>query len=290
VLLWGGWLLVNGLVFSYMQGLAHSYYAVAIAPPIAALIGVAGREAWRRRGSWFARVVLAAMVAAGGAWSYVLLNRVPTWYPEVRYTLVGLCALAVIGLLAGGLALKRVAVAGLAAAVLAGVAGSAAYAVDTVAIPRTGPDPSSGPAQTTSMSSGSMSSGSMPSGGTGGTGSQGGAAANAELTSLLAATNTTWAAATVGVSSGASLELSSGRNIMAVGGFTGTDASPTLAQFKKYVAQGKVRYFISSGRGGIGGSRANTVADAISSWVSAHYAPTTVGGQTVYDLSNPTSS
>ena len=102
MVLWGGWLLGNGLVFSYMQGLAHSYYSVAIAPPIAALIAVAGREAWRRRGSWAARGVLAAMVAASGAWGYVLLNRVPTWYPEIRYTMVGLCALAVISPVSAG--------------------------------------------------------------------------------------------------------------------------------------------------------------------------------------------
>src|SRR6202043_1296691 len=39
-LLWGGWLLVTGLVFSYMQGIIPPYYMVALAPAIGALVGV----------------------------------------------------------------------------------------------------------------------------------------------------------------------------------------------------------------------------------------------------------
>ena len=39
-LLWGGWVLVTGLVFSYMNGIIHPYYMVALAPGIAALTGI----------------------------------------------------------------------------------------------------------------------------------------------------------------------------------------------------------------------------------------------------------
>ncbi len=49
-LLWGGWLLITGATFSYMQGIIHPYYMVALAPAIAALIGVGaarcGSAAW----------------------------------------------------------------------------------------------------------------------------------------------------------------------------------------------------------------------------------------------------
>ena len=41
-LLWGGWVLVTGLVFSYMNGIIHPYYMVALAPGIAALVGHRG--------------------------------------------------------------------------------------------------------------------------------------------------------------------------------------------------------------------------------------------------------
>ena len=39
LLLWGGWLLVTGAVFSFMDGTVHPYYTVALAPAIAALVG-----------------------------------------------------------------------------------------------------------------------------------------------------------------------------------------------------------------------------------------------------------
>ena len=50
-LLWGGWLLVTAAVFSFMAGIIHPYYTVALAPAIGALTGigavtaVAGRRA-----------------------------------------------------------------------------------------------------------------------------------------------------------------------------------------------------------------------------------------------------
>jgi hypothetical protein len=66
-----------------------------------------------------------------------------------------------------------------------------------------------------------------------------------------------WAAASVGSFTASSLELQTGASIMAIGGFTGGDDYPTLAQFQAYVAQpgdrkatthknrtGALRYFI----------------------------------------------
>ena len=46
-LLWGGWVLVTGLVFSYMNGIIHPYYMVALAPGIAALVGIGAMALWR---------------------------------------------------------------------------------------------------------------------------------------------------------------------------------------------------------------------------------------------------
>ena len=38
--LWGGWLVVTAAVFSFMQGIFHAYYAVALAPAVGALVGM----------------------------------------------------------------------------------------------------------------------------------------------------------------------------------------------------------------------------------------------------------
>ena len=48
-LLWGGWVLVTGLVFSYMNGIIHPYYMVALAPGIAALAGIGAMALWQER-------------------------------------------------------------------------------------------------------------------------------------------------------------------------------------------------------------------------------------------------
>ena len=74
---------------------------------------------------------------------------------------------------------------------------------------------------------------------------------------------------------------------MAIGGFNGSDPSPTLAQFQQYVANGEIHYFISAAAawaaaaaGGMGGDSLD-----IATWVAANFTATTVDGVTVYDLS-----
>src|SRR6202034_4280236 len=83
-LLWGGWLVVAGLVLSYMSGTTHSYYSIALAPPIGALTGIGAVGLWRIRHTWFARAAMAVALLATGAWAWVLLGRSPGWYPWLR--------------------------------------------------------------------------------------------------------------------------------------------------------------------------------------------------------------
>jgi hypothetical protein len=71
--------------------------------------------------------------------------------------------------------------------------------------------------------------------------------------------------------------------VIAIGGFSGTDPAPTLAQFEALVAKGEIHYLITGGAGGSG------TASQITSWVSSHFSSKTVGGQTIYDLTKPTS-
>ena len=48
-MLWGGWLIVTAIVFSFGQGVIHTYYTVALAPAIAALVAIGGAMLWERR-------------------------------------------------------------------------------------------------------------------------------------------------------------------------------------------------------------------------------------------------
>jgi 4-amino-4-deoxy-L-arabinose transferase-like glycosyltransferase len=329
LVLWGGWLLVTGVVFSYMQGTMHPYYTVALAPAIAALIGIAVVELWRDRQFVTARIALAAMSASTGIWNFILLDRTPDWYPALRWiVLIGsivVAAVVAVGAHQLGRFTAVVAIAGL----LFGLAGPTAYAIETAATAHSGSIPTSGPA-IAGKGMGMGGGGAAPNGsGESGTGApsfdgavpgqagaeQTGAAragaeqagadapadrdaagpggsnsSNTALQELVRKTDTRWAAAAVGSMSASGLELSTGASIMAIGGFTGSDNSPTLAQFQQYVGDGDIAYFIAGGGMGAGpGGGSNSSATEITAWVKAHYTAITVGGSTVYDLSQPTS-
>ena len=72
-----------------MSGTVHPYYAVALAPAIAALAGIGSVELWRGRAYWPARIVLAVTVLATSVWSAVLLGRDPSWLPGLRVIVGG---------------------------------------------------------------------------------------------------------------------------------------------------------------------------------------------------------
>ena len=114
-----------------------------------------------------------------------------------------------------------------------------------------------------------------------------GSTPSAELVSLLKtdASRYAWVAAAVGSNNASGYQLSTELPVMAIGGFNGSDPSPTLAEFKQYVADGRIHYFIGSGGGFAGRSNGGSdAAAAIAEWVASTFQSTTVGGVTVYDL------
>ena len=153
-LLWGGWVLVTGVVFSYMNGIIHPYYMVALAPGIAALVGIGAMALWQARLGLAGRIVTALGIAVSAGWAYILLNRTPTWLPWLRWVVVVAGVAAAVLVLAGpwlaGLARSRrgrlaLAAVPLGLALVAGLAGPTAYALDTVNSAHTGAIPSAGP-------------------------------------------------------------------------------------------------------------------------------------------------
>ncbi|HWD78943.1 MAG TPA: glycosyl transferase, partial [Kribbella sp.] len=295
LILWGGWLLVTAAVFSFMSGTIHPYYAVALAPAIGGLVGL---------GAWIGRQhrwLLAAMVLPTALWDYELLTRTPTFAPWLKYVVVAAGVLAALLLLLGR-GIRRTFPAAVLAVTLALGLGSAAYAASTASQTHNGSIPTSGPSSSaigggmrggttggtppsgTTPGSTSTSSSSSAGSSTGGPqgGGMGGDSASSELTALLSKTTTTWAAATSGSQSAASLELATGKSVIAIGGFSGTDNAPTLTQFKQWVAEGKIAYYISGGQAGRGGT--TSAASQIQSWVESNYTATTTGNTTIYKL------
>jgi 4-amino-4-deoxy-L-arabinose transferase-like glycosyltransferase len=156
-LLWGGWVLVTGLVFSYMSGIIHPYYMVALAPGIAALVGIGAMALWQARLGLAGRIAAASGIAVTAGWAYILLNRTPNWLPWLRWVAVAAGVTAAVLVLAGPrlAALGRprrgrlaLAAVPLGLALVAALAGPTAYALDTVNSAHTGAIPSAGPQAT----------------------------------------------------------------------------------------------------------------------------------------------
>jgi 4-amino-4-deoxy-L-arabinose transferase-like glycosyltransferase len=362
VLLWGGWLLVTGLVFSFMAGIFHQYYTVALAPAVAALVGIGAVLFWRERSRWWVRVAAALAVGATTATAWMLLSRSAEFLPWLRWAVLAGGIVATVALLVP-LPGRATAVAAVLAAAV-GLAGPVAYTVDTLntghagSIPTAGPNTGmfggmrppgmggempgflvgmdGGPGGMPGIGGGTegMSGtngnpggitgtngnpGGMPgmNGGTGGTagttdggtgpgggaiggaggrdgnhrGGPGGGFLNAgrpsdALVALLRENGDayTWAAATISSNGAAGYQLATELPVMPIGGFNGSDPSPTLERFQQYVASGQIHYFIGGGSGP--GGRQGTTS-AISQWVADNFTAKEVDGVTLYDLTAP---
>ncbi|MEU6373976.1 glycosyltransferase family 39 protein [Streptomyces sp. NPDC046909] len=368
-LVWGGSLLITMVVFSYMAGIFHQYYTVALAPYMAAVIGMGSTLLWEKRSEIWASITLAAAVVASAAWGYVLLNRTSDYLPWLKWlVLIGGLA-AALGLVFAGRINRQLALAAASVGLVASLAGPTAYTISTLQEGHTGSIVTAGPAGASMMGGGggrgggpgggggmgggmpgqnqqggtgngntqgqgqqgngfpgggmpgqngntngntngngntqggqTQQNGGMPGGTTGDGGGMGGgggvggllngATVSDEAKKLLETDSDdyTWVAAAIGAQNAASYQLSTGDAVMAIGGFNGTDPSPTLAQFKQYVEDGKIHYFISSGSGGgMGGSSSGT-SSQITEWVEANFKKVTVGSSTFYDLTQKASS
>ncbi|WP_199254437.1 ArnT family glycosyltransferase [Mycolicibacterium mengxianglii] len=285
LLLWGGWAVVTALIFSYMKGIMHPYYTIALAPGIAGVVAIAVVKLWQGRAYRSSRIWLALMLAATGVWNFVLLDRTPEWLPWLRWVvLVGAIVVAAV-LIVGGHQLGRYTVALAFAGVLFGLAATGAYTVQTVVHNAGGgPIPTSGPAR---------EGGSFGPGGPGGPGGPMGfgpmGGSSEQLEQFLVGSDKRWAAATIGSHLAGSLQLKTGASVMAIGGFSGGDNAPTLAQFQQYVRDGDVGYLLVSERGpggGPGWHDGESAGAQITEWVQDNFPAQTIDGTTVYDLTS----
>ena len=372
-LLFGGWLLLTGAVFSFAQGIIHPYYTVVLAPAIGALVGMGAWTLWSRRQELFPRLALSAAILATIAWAFVVLGWSPTWAPALRWAIlvVGIVAAVAIMVTPRSRALLAAGIAGFGLASI--IAAPAAYSLQTAGTAHSGAIPSAGPAVQGGGGFGGFAGGpgglarngitlppgfTLPNGaklgkgihvpgsffrrgapgaafaggggggfgggapggfaggglrrgaggfgggfrggfggggGGGGGGLLDGSTPGAKLTALLKvdASHYSWVAATTGSNQASGYQLATRDPVMAIGGFNGTDPAPTLAQFQKYVSEGRIHYYISGGGfggGGFGaglGAKGASDASLISSWVSSHYTSETVDGATLYNLTVP---
>ncbi|WP_158843729.1 ArnT family glycosyltransferase [Saccharothrix deserti] len=280
--LWGGWLVVTALVFSFMNGIIHAYYTVALAPAIGGLIGIGAVALWRRRREPAAAAALSGALAVTALQCYLLLL---DWSAALAAVVLVLGLLAAVGLF---LATVAPAVVVVPVALVAALLGPGAYSVATAATPHSGAIPAAGPAQAGRGGGGLVLMG--PGGvvnNVGGTGGIGGLLSaptpGDELVALLRDNDGfTWAAAAVGSNNAAGYQLGSGEPVMAVGGFNGTDPAPTLEEFQELVRNGRIHYFL--GGAGMPAETGSDASQRIAEWVEETFTAKTVDGVAVYDL------
>ena len=101
-LLWGGWLLLTGIIFSSMTGIVHSYYAVAMTPAIAVLVGIGVPLLWQAyRTRTLSAWLLPLTVAATTLTAYVTLRDSASWLPWLQWVILLAGTLCAIWLAAG---------------------------------------------------------------------------------------------------------------------------------------------------------------------------------------------
>ncbi|WP_055476792.1 glycosyltransferase family 39 protein [Gordonia sp. HS-NH1] len=320
LVVWALWLLVTMGVFSFMAGIFHQYYTAALAPAVAAVVAGGAAACWSRRDRLWVRIALGISVAIAAIWGHVLLGRTPDFVPWLRF------AVLVVGLAAAVAMVfvrrRSIAAAALVGAVIAGLAGPVAYTVDTIATEKSGSIITAGPRVDSEFGPGGQGGPGGPAGrgmpamppqGMGGPGGQGmpgmtqqgadgrggggllrGSTPSAAVVDTLSADagDYTWVAAAVGSMSASGYQLETGHSVMPIGGFNGSDPSPTLAEFQELVAAKEIHYFVGGsgpGMGGGMGGNSTQPSSQISTWVQENFTAVTVDGVTMYDLTMPTS-
>ena len=279
LILWGGWLAVTAVVFSFANGIVHPYYTVALAPAIGASIGIGATLLWRNRSDIRAATALSGTVLVTTILAAVLLSRDSDWMPWLR---------------------AAVAVGGVGAAVLLLVAGRLPRPVARSVAPwpsrrvwrrlrrirsRRRPQRTAAPSRRWARRG--RASAVSPVRAACLTRRRQGPRCRRRCRPM--PTISPGSRPTVGSNNAAGYQLASGAPVMAIGGFNGTDPSPTLAEFQRYVADRQIHYFIRGKMmiGHWGPSTGSSESADIAEWVETHYTPQTVDRVLIYDLTQP---
>lgn len=282
------WFLGTYLVLSFMGNQIHTYYTEALSAPLALTLGVACAICMRHNRLLVVRVVAAVGILATAVCSWLILSSVVGW-PEWLDN-----AIMLLGALGAALSVVRpparwLAVGAGSVAVAAMLAGPLLTSALNTTLPQNGSNPVSGQL-TKSRASINRFLDDMKHGNPAWAYDVAfGQTPNTAILDKLRASSKTclWAAATTASQTAARLQLEAGRPVIPLGGFAGSDPSPTLQDFKDHVENGKICYFLPQDEFLATKSKAGTV-DEISEWVKGHFELQMADGQRIYDLSKRT--
>ena len=289
-LLWGSWLLVTVVVFSFAKGTWHPYYTTAIAPALGAVCAAGLELLWRR----YRRTVLPLAIALSAGWAFVLVSRDPSWYGWTRWAVVLTAALAIGGLVAAGRGLSRPALAvGLVSLLLTPAVWSVAAAQSTSpgTLPAAGPaeGPGTGPATGPVKTAGGPARLPQPELVTFG-GSDGATTLTEQQRQMLDyAGKESDAPIQLAVNGDAGAVapfiIGSDATVIGLGGFGGRDDAPSVEQLGRWVADGTLEFVLSGAANG-GTPRPGPGSSAVQQkrqrWIEQHCTvvdPSAYGGK-----------
>ncbi|WP_368488729.1 glycosyltransferase family 39 protein [Clostridium sp. BJN0013] len=256
LMLWVLWLVPEFLYFSYTKGLFHQYYLTMMAPPIAALSGIGLASMWKlykEKSINIRWLLLPASLIANGLVQLLMLSYYSNISSAIKTVIVSsliLCFAASVlliiykvikkgnleqpGNIKFGKVLTAIAFIGI---LITPAIGSAA----TINHKMNGTMPSAGLELLSNSESGNFMMG--------GRGSEG--SNNKKLIKFLESniTDEKYILVVSSATSAQDIILQTGKGIMALGGFTGSDKILTLDKFKAMVKNGEVRYVLTGGMG-----------------------------------------
>jgi hypothetical protein len=245
---------------------------IQLAPAIAGAVGLGGALLWQRArpaGAIRVRRLLALTVSLTALWSTgLLLSRIAWPIEVVPITLVA-GALVVSGLRAGARAPTSPRVLG-SAVLVALLAGPAGWSVATAQAVHRGADVYAGPGVTAVVTPAGISPGSTT-----------GTALPTALAERVraGAGGFDWPAAVVGRRA-ADLQLASGTPVYELGGYSGAEPFPTLAEFRSAVADSSVHYLVLAP----GDPPPGSAADQVIRWAVGTAPEIRVGAWRIIDL------
>ena len=278
---WTIWLLTHMFIFSMTSGTIHPYYVVVLAPAIAALVGISlpliVRLYKTEQNIWLLPVTVGATTLTAA------INLSMSGLTGMMWVILSLGVISSLLLVLakslpkanqGNEQDKEVRQAillkvGSVLSIISVLATPVYYTVATVTQTHVGSIPTAGPSSTALM----------------GSNNENAEAESALVTYLLAnSSESTWIAAVNSANESAAIQISTGKPVAALGGFNGSDPVLTLAQFKEYVASGKIKYYVASSHGMGGGPGGSS---EIVSWIKQNATVVSYGGSqyTVYQLS-----
>ncbi len=278
------WFVSATTVVAHMSGILHPYYSLTSVPPMCCLASIGLVYLVRRRGRISIRAALSGTLAVSLVVAFVTTVRSTSEFPFLPFVIAGVGGITLAAQLLPppSLLVSRAASWSLVGTLLLG---PTLWSITTAATPHVGAGVIAGPSilgVRTDHPDRYQLSPDLP----------------ASVAVVMfgdspspsvvervkeAHEPVTWVAATVGAETAANLQLASGRAVLPIGGFDGTDPYPTLDDFQGWVEDGRVGALVFrtlppltlEGRG----ESARIVA-----WVKSHFVVETVEGHEYYDL------